>query len=92
MRKPGVVLKRFLLIFLVPALSVVYFITIIGITVCRCCGGTIGKEEAACNHHVCKSCEAFIDETLPEREPQVSAKVPSEPVSISSDFAHHVGE
>ncbi len=39
-----------------------------GITVCRCCGGPIGKEEAGHNSHVCKSCEWLSDDAMPELE------------------------
>jgi len=50
-----------------------------GITVCRCCGGPVGKEEAARNSHVCKSCEWLSDEVLPERE--------AEPVGLAEGTA-----
>jgi len=64
-----------------------------GITVCRCCGGPIPKEEAAANSHICKSCEWLLDEVpeanrpptrvLPEKKPatepqaESSAQIPT---------------
>jgi len=63
-----------------------------GITICRCCGGTIAKEESAYDRHICKSCEEFIDEALSEAEPQLPSDVAPQPVPVSLDLARHPGE
>ena len=44
-----------------------------GITVCRCCGGPIGKEEAAYDTHVCKMCQWFLDDLPPYEKPAVDS-------------------
>ena len=55
-----------------PALTCLAFM---GITVCRCCGGTIQKEDAAYNAHVCKSC-AWLAEDLPQGEDPMPESLP----------------
>src|SRR6185369_8144489 len=53
------------------------------ITVCRCCGGSIRKEDAAYDRHVCKSCEAFIDDTLPAIDDTLPAEEPLPPSEVA---------
>ncbi len=42
------------------------------ITICRCCGELIPKNDKAANQHVCERCEFLVSNLEPENDPLAS--------------------